>query len=64
MFGPDTGYTVTNLPDPGSEAHIVAKLAVGQGLGHNLYKRIEKEREEWHHRQRQEEPLREWIDIN
>lgn len=59
MFGPDPTVTTPNLPDPGHEAHLVAKLSVGDGLGHKLYKRIDKERAEWAHRQKQEEPLRE-----
>jgi hypothetical protein len=59
MFGPDSSYATTNLPDPGNEAHLIVRLDVGMGFGHNLYKRIEKERHGWLQRQREGEPLRE-----
>jgi len=33
---------------------------LADGFGHSLYKRIEKERAAWAHRQTQDEPLREF----
>ncbi len=39
----------------------MCKLILGDGLGHNMYKRIEKEREAWVKRLREAETLREYL---
>lgn len=58
-FLPDPTHPNPSLPNPGNDSALVCKLVLGDGLGHNMYKRIEKERETWIKRLREAETLRE-----
>ncbi|BEI86218.1 hypothetical protein CcaverHIS002_0605050 [Cutaneotrichosporon cavernicola] len=57
QFIPDLAHPAPNLPNPGSNSALVCKLLLAEGLGHNMYKRIEKERETWLKRLRDGETL-------
>ncbi|KAI9634698.1 uncharacterized protein MKK02DRAFT_37577 [Dioszegia hungarica] len=46
-FLPDPLVTETNLPSPGRGASLEAKLVVGEGAGHGVWKVIEGERARW-----------------
>jgi hypothetical protein len=47
------------LPEPGRGGKIEAKIIVGEGAGHGIWKMIEGERERWLERKREENTLRE-----
>jgi hypothetical protein len=47
------------LPEPGRGGKIEAKVIVGEGAGHGIWKMIEGERERWLEIKRQENVLRE-----
>lgn len=59
--GPHLPLVQTNLPDPGRGGKIEAKVVVGEGAGHAVWKRIEGERGRWAERRREEEILREFV---
>ncbi|KAL7423049.1 hypothetical protein Q5752_002348 [Cryptotrichosporon argae] len=46
-----------HLPEPGRGGAIEAKLIVGEGAGHGVWKRVEGEREAWAARKREAEQL-------
>jgi len=59
-FQPDPSSQ--SLPEPGRGGKIEAKVIVGEGAGHGIWKMIEGERERWLEIKRQENVLREfWI---
>lgn len=58
-FVPDITHRTPNLPDPGIGQYLTCKMLVDNGFGHNLWKRIEKERAAWVERNRAAEALRE-----
>lgn len=58
-FNRDPTHRCPHLPDTGLEQDLVAKLTIGNGLGHRLWKRIEKERAAWNQRAQDAEVLRE-----
>lgn len=57
-FVPDVTHRCPNLPDPGIGQYLTCKMLVDNGFGHNLWKRIEKERAAWVERNRAAEALR------
>lgn len=59
-FKPDPTLPLdpTGLPEPGRGGKIEAKVIVGEGAGHGLWKAIEAERERWSQKQREENTLR------
>ncbi|GMK57314.1 hypothetical protein CspeluHIS016_0401480 [Cutaneotrichosporon spelunceum] len=57
QFLPDPTHPTPGLPNPGSNSALVCKLLLADGLGHSMYKRIEKEREAWLKRLREGETL-------
>lgn len=58
-FLPDPTHPDSKLPNPGNDSALTCKLVLAEGLGHSLYKRVEKEREAWLKRLREAETLRE-----
>jgi hypothetical protein len=56
-FQPDPSSQ--SLPEPGRGGKIEAKVIVGEGAGHGIWKMIEGERERWLEIKRQENVLRE-----
>lgn len=58
-FVPDPTHPKPNLPDPGVDSALTVKLTLADGLGHKLFKRVEKEREAWVRKWRDSECLRE-----
>jgi len=56
-FQPDPNSQ--SLPEPGRGGKIEAKIIVGEGAGHGIWKMIEGERERWLEIKRQENVLRE-----
>jgi hypothetical protein len=60
-FGPDPSLPLeqTGLPDPGRGGKIEAKLVIGEGAGHGVWKRIEGERSRWAEKRKEENVLRE-----
>lgn len=57
-FVPDVTHRCPNLPDPGIGQYLTCKMLIDNGFGHNLWKRIEKERAAWVERNRAAEALR------
>ncbi|KAL1413153.1 hypothetical protein Q8F55_000902 [Vanrija albida] len=56
-FVPDPAVAQPGLPHPGRGGAITAKLVVGDGVAHAVWKRIEAERAAWEERRRNEDAL-------